>query len=130
MKIGIGWSDSFGPLGSLRLYLNRKKNFSIGITFFSTYYKTKWALASYCSRQTCVCWTLREHNPLCTFFRPSPARKDAFRGNVTLSGCRMVTEIHLHPTCTTTGYAADHEKGSPAGMSHRLDSSKQSVEIN
>ena len=63
------------------------------------------------------------------FFRINPAGKDAFHGNVTLTGCRTVTGIHLHLTCTTKHYEAGREKELPEGTSRRLDSSKLSVEL-
>ena len=63
------------------------------------------------------------------FFRINPAGKDAFRGNVTLTGCRTVTGIHLHLTCTIKHYEAVRVKELPEGTSRRLDSSKLSVEL-
>lgn len=63
------------------------------------------------------------------FFRINLAGKDAFHGNVTLTGCHTVTGIHLHLTCTTKHFEAVRVKELPESKSRRLDSSELSVEL-
>ena len=75
------------------------------------------------------CWILLERNRLCKFSRPNPARKGAFRGNVTPSEYHKARGIHLYPTCMTRYSEAVHGKELPEGMSCRWDSSKLPVEL-